>query len=301
MDDFEDLPSDSSDEDYVPGKASSDEECSEPEDEKIDSNDESDDGENEKAKAGSTKSKKRKQKRNDVKAHKRKGGIRLDDDDVADKDDDDHIDSNFAEAKEVLGTEKCQDDSEEKQKERANDLWSSFLKDVDVKSKSKMAKSESTTLAENSSSAKNSSRAVNTSSNKVVVTKVYDFAGEEVRVNEEVDVNSKAARIAQQHLNTNTPTSETRASVAAPASCVKKSAGLSGVLSRIGGKKKMSTLEKSRLDWMEFKVEEGIDEELKVFNKGKHGYLEKQAFIQRTDERQFEIERSLRLANQSHR
>lgn len=52
----------------------------------------------------------------------------------------------------------------------------------------------------------------------------------------------------------------------------KRPAGMSGILSHIGGKKsKMSTLEKSKMDWDAFKSEEGIGEELAIHNRGKEG------------------------------
>lgn len=48
---------------------------------------------------------------------------------------------------------------------------------------------------------------------------------------------------------------------------------MSSILNRIGGKKpKMSTLEKSKMDWDAFKSEEGITEELAIHNRGKEGY-----------------------------
>lgn len=44
------------------------------------------------------------------------------------------------------------------------------------------------------------------------------------------------------------------------------------ILGRIGGKKaKMSTLEKSKMDWDAFKSEEGITEELAIHNRGREG------------------------------
>jgi len=46
---------------------------------------------------------------------------------------------------------------------------------------------------------------------------------------------------------------------------------------------KMNTLEKSKLDWNAFVGKEGIEDELKHHNKD--GYMEKVAFLQRTDER----------------
>lgn len=52
----------------------------------------------------------------------------------------------------------------------------------------------------------------------------------------------------------------------------KRPAGMSNVLNRIGGKKqKMSTLEKSKMDWDAFKSEEGITEELAIHNRGREG------------------------------
>ena len=49
---------------------------------------------------------------------------------------------------------------------------------------------------------------------------------------------------------------------------------MSSLLGKIGAKKQMSTLEKSKLDWESFKEEEGIGEELAIHNRGKEGYIE---------------------------
>lgn len=55
-------------------------------------------------------------------------------------------------------------------------------------------------------------------------------------------------------------------------SSAKRPAGVTSILSRIGGKKqKMSTLEKSKMDWDAFKSEEGITEELAIHNRGREG------------------------------
>ena len=81
-----------------------------------------------------------------------------------------------------------------------------------------------------------------------------------------------------------------------------RKSGLSGLTSILGGKKqKLSTLEKSKLDWESFKKDEGIGEDLKTFNQGKQGFLERQAFLERADHKQFEIERNLRLGRKSNR
>ncbi len=50
-------------------------------------------------------------------------------------------------------------------------------------------------------------------------------------------------------------------------SSTKRSLGLSSVLQSIGKKPKMSVLEKSRVDWLHYKKEEGIEEELKRHSK----------------------------------
>lgn len=53
---------------------------------------------------------------------------------------------------------------------------------------------------------------------------------------------------------------------------VKRPSGLSSLLGKIGSKKqKMSTLEKSKLDWENFKEEEGIGDDLAIHNRGKEG------------------------------
>lgn len=57
-------------------------------------------------------------------------------------------------------------------------------------------------------------------------------------------------------------------------SSVKRPAGMGSILNRIGTKKqKMSTLEKSKMDWDAFKTEEGITDELAIHNRGKEGYV----------------------------
>ncbi|XP_013928198.1 PREDICTED: craniofacial development protein 1, partial [Thamnophis sirtalis] len=53
---------------------------------------------------------------------------------------------------------------------------------------------------------------------------------------------------------------------------VKRPSGINSLLGKIGSKKqKMSTLEKSKLDWETFKEEEGIGDELAIHNRGKDG------------------------------
>lgn len=101
------------------------------------------------------------------------------------------------------------------------------------------------------------------------VTQVCMFAGEKVEVEKQVPVSTGPGR-------------------------GRKRGGLSGILGGLGKQPKLSILEKSKLDWNQFKRAEGLEEQLSTFNKGKDGYLEKQDFLQRTDKRQFEQEKEFR-------
>ncbi|XP_034644106.1 craniofacial development protein 1 [Trachemys scripta elegans] len=116
------------------------------------------------------------------------------------------------------------------------------------------------------------------------------------RVTKEVDAASKEAKSFLKQQEKEKP------QLVAPTSLptvsgVKRSSGMSCLLGKIGSKKqKMSTLEKSKLDWENFKEEEGIGEDLAIFNRGKEGYVDRKAFLERVDHRQFEIERDIRLS-----
>jgi len=57
----------------------------------------------------------------------------------------------------------------------------------------------------------------------------------------------------------------------------------------------MSTMTKSQLDWGKFKETEGKEFEHELVQNTKSGYLDKVAFLQRADERQFEQERAVRM------
>ena len=62
----------------------------------------------------------------------------------------------------------------------------------------------------------------------------------------------------------------------------------------------MSTLQKSQLDWDQFKEKEGIQDELNEHLNSKNSYLDKQAFLARTDARQFENERDVRISRRKN-
>ncbi|KAM4553114.1 craniofacial development protein 1 [Fundulus diaphanus] len=211
------------------------------------------------------------------------------------------------------GTEEAQlhkedSDDEEKRKKKSDDLWASFLSDVGSRPNDSVPACKSETTDETESSViKGTSLSTETKPSqpaKVTITKVFDFAGEEVRVNKEVSIDSKEAKSylksqsSQQEEDEDEETLSFPTQPSLPGPSAKRPAGMSSILSRIGGKKqKMSTLEKSKMDWDAFKSEEGITEELAIHNRGREGYVERKNFLERVDHRQFELEKAVRLSN----
>lgn len=192
--------------------------------------------------------------------------------------------------------EECKEEkqlTEEEEKKRADSLWADFMKDTAVISKSKPQNSI------NRSNERSPPIQKPKVQEKVKITKVFEFAGEEVKVEKEVSADSAEARLSLSSAeNSATKPSESTSPAAKERvrGGVKRAGlgGISSVLGQIGKKAKISTLEKSKLDWDNFKKQENIEEEINTHNKGKDGYLERQDFLQRADLRQFEIEKQLR-------
>ncbi|CAG2119800.1 unnamed protein product, partial [Medioppia subpectinata] len=182
------------------------------------------------------------------------------------------------EVKEVL--------SEEAVKQKEDTIWQQFCADLpkseDKNNLSNILSNESTTESAGVSG-------------KQTITKVYDFAGQEVKVTEEVETNSITT--------VNTSDESVVNSIVGnevPVKPVKRAGGLGGLLNQLK-KPKINTLTKSFMDWNNYKKEEGIEEELKQHNKSKDTYVERQAFLQRSDLRQFENEKQIREKNRSQR
>ncbi|XP_071512548.1 craniofacial development protein 1 [Panulirus ornatus] len=175
----------------------------------------------------------------------------------------------------------------EQDKKKADDIWADFLADVEDKP-SPPPKPKSSSWATLLGNKKPSSSNTVTSKvqeptggnlikkdgdatkrSTVKITQVYEFAGEEVRVEKELDVSSPEAKAA---LASPSPdTSEGRASTPGVGG-LKRPGGLSGIVGILDSKKqKLTTLEKTKLDWNNFKAEEGIDEDLERHKKSKHG------------------------------
>ncbi|XP_063103757.1 craniofacial development protein 1 isoform X2 [Cavia porcellus] len=140
---------------------------------------------------------------------------------------------------------------EDARRKKEDELWASFLNDVGPKSKvppSTQAKTEEQTEETTSSKSliKTEELEKPKEAEKVKITKVFDFAGEEVRVTKEVDATSKEAKSFFKQNEKEKPQSS------APLAAPSLSAG--------------------------------------------PGYIERKAFLERVDHRQFEIERDLRLS-----
>ncbi|XP_041795421.1 craniofacial development protein 1 [Chelmon rostratus] len=246
---------------------------------------------------------KKKRKKMDISVRKKKRGVLK-----IDKEEEGGGDAEEAQPsqEEVEKPSEVEDD-DARQKKKSDDLWASFLSDVGSRPKDfTPASQSSTTQKDDSSGLKAACLATEKKASepaKITITKVFDFAGEEVRVNKEVSADSREAKSYVKSQNTEQKSEDKEKSLSAsepplPGPSAKRPTGMTGILSRIGGKKqKMSTLEKSKMDWDAFKSEEGISEELAIHNRGREGYVERKNFLERVDHRQFELEKAVRLNN----
>jgi hypothetical protein len=73
-----------------------------------------------------------------------------------------------------------------------------------------------------------------------------------------------------------------------------KTKGIDAVLSQIAGPQKITTVDKTSMDWDSFKDKSGMEEELRKKAEGKDAYLVKREFLQRVDLRKFEQEKAQR-------
>lgn len=158
---------------------------------------------------------------------------------------------------------------EEQKKKHEEDLWASFLGDTNPapKRSNGIPKTETPKITTKPIS----------QPAKTVVTKIFEFAGEEIKVTKEVASDSVEARLAIKP----SPGSSSGSSASSASSTASnggipfrgrgRGGGLSSVLGQIGKKNKISVLEKSKLDWDGFKQKEGISTDIETHNKGKDG------------------------------
>jgi len=323
MNEEEDFSSDSSDEDYVPTEEAADlseeDDSGEDEDFQPAEDDQNETSKSQQKSRGRKTEKKNQRGSSGVKLRKRKGGIRLEGEDGAKAEGTDApVSESDARTSGCLADQiavELEEKKEVAEKKRADDLWDSFMKDVST-ARPKQSATSSTTSAKGDSGGQGVTKVItpNTSKpsstatpeskpDKVTIVKEYKFAGETVKMSTTVDANSKEAKQHQAKSGSlatpaAAPVLPSTTSTSQPVGVAAKrpaGSGLTSILDRLDKKPKMSTLVKSKLDWESFKSVEGIDDDLKIHNRGKAGYLERQAFLERTDHRQFEIERNLRL------
>ncbi|KAB1273109.1 Craniofacial development protein 1 [Camelus dromedarius] len=184
--DSEDFSTSEEDEDYVPSGG----EYSEDDVNELVKEDEVD-GEEQTQK---TKGKKRKAQ--SIPARKRKQGLSLEEEE---EDANEESGGSSSEEEDAAAEQEKGIGAEDARKKKEDELWASFLNDVGPKSKvppSTQVKREEETEETGSSKllVKAEELEKPKETEKVKITKVFDFAGEEVRVTKEVDATSKEAK-----------------------------------------------------------------------------------------------------------
>uniref|UniRef100_A0A7N0UFM0 BCNT-C domain-containing protein n=1 Tax=Kalanchoe fedtschenkoi TaxID=63787 RepID=A0A7N0UFM0_KALFE len=132
------------------------------------------------------------------------------------------------------------------------------------------------------SAVKEATAAATAGKGKVEITEMRDFAGQDIALKKLVDADSKEA-------------SEKAKASAGPPSAV------DAILEQIKKKQKLSVLDKTKMDWGEYKESKGVEEELDAYKKSSNQYLDKVSFLQRADYREFERERDARLSQQARK
>ncbi|CAD0200905.1 unnamed protein product [Chrysodeixis includens] len=179
----------------------------------------------------------------------------------------------------------------EEEKKKEDDLWAKFLEGTDSKPKAtSTVTSSATNTIVNKETVKKDEPKKN--DDQAREKRIFEFAGETIVVeNNKIKEKIKTADSPLAASAVDGP-SRGRPGLGG---------GLSGVLGQLNKKNKLSTLEKSKLDWSTYKQDEGIDEEIQSHNKGRNGYLERRDFLERADVRQYEIEREMRMNRRSNR
>ncbi|KAH8874122.1 Craniofacial development protein 1 [Schistosoma japonicum] len=117
---------------------------------------------------------------------------------------------------------------------------------------------------------------------KINVVKKYQFAGEEVEITQAVSRTADTTRHPDSIRSQNNTSTETKLlKPKAPSVGLGLSNALQNLKSTISNLPKLSTLEKSRLDWKQYIQKESLEDDLKAHNKGKEGLAEFSECIRR--------------------
>ncbi|XP_054288265.1 craniofacial development protein 1-like [Macrosteles quadrilineatus] len=181
--------------------------------------------------------------------------------------------------------------SAEEEKKKADSLWNDFMKDCSPPVRKPEAPTNSKVEVKETKPVPTQPPVIEKENKALVVTEIFEFAGEKVTVEKELPAQGSGRGRGRGMVRGGMRGGVTQG----------RPGGLAAIVGQLGKKNKLSTLEKSKLDWDRFKKDEGIEAEIQTHNKGKEGYLERQDFLQRTDLRQFEIEKQLRTTSRSNR
>ncbi|XP_046968546.1 nucleolar GTP-binding protein 2 [Vanessa cardui] len=177
----------------------------------------------------------------------------------------------------------------EEEKKRQDDLWAKFLEGTDTKPKSATKELNDTKVVVKNIEPKKEEKVQETGDEKERERRIFEFAGETIVVeNDTIKEKIKTPESTEKIQKLDGPSRS-------------RGGGLSNLLGQLNKKNQLSTLEKSKLDWNTYKKVEGIEEEIVNHNKGKAGYLDRRDFLDRTDVRQYELERDLRMSKRSNR
>lgn len=174
-------------------------------------------------------------------------------------------------------------------KKSADDLWKEFL-GSDSSIPETLTKNEQSIKSVEIDTVKVETKSISDVIKPKITqpVEILEFCGEEIRINNSDSVQDDPEDQSSSS-NLNNQIKPESSSSQKP-----KPAGLSSILNTIGNKRKINTLEKSKLDWDTFKKQSKLEDELTQFNRGKNGYLEKQEFLIKADLKQFELEREIR-------
>ncbi|KAI5637100.1 bucentaur or craniofacial development domain-containing protein [Phthorimaea operculella] len=175
----------------------------------------------------------------------------------------------------------------EEEKKHEEDLWAKFLEGTDTKPKPKEPIKIESAKPTTQDKPATSTVQQNKEDEKARERRIFEFAGETIVVENDV-IKEKIKTDGASPVIKDGPSRS-------------RGGGLSNVLGQLNKKNKLSTLEKSKLDWNTYKKTEDIDDEIQSHNKGKAGYLDRKDFLERADLRQYEIERDLRMSRRSNR
>jgi hypothetical protein len=144
------------------------------------------------------------------------------------------------------------DQAKELQKKKDDDLWSSFLSDVNEKHKI-IEKKPSLKTTNSNECSKNESTEIKSTTNEVQTAKLNHLFGSGINNDKSKHELNKSEGLASTNKDKIT----------------KPKGGLANILSKIKNEPKMSTLEKSKLDWENFKKEQKLEDDLKSNLKSK--------------------------------